>query len=67
MIIEKGENVLYGRIEGNEYFAPVTAADTKAEILENLKMLIKDYQAREGKVDSSWEDINFDNVVFKEE
>ncbi len=65
VIIEKGEDVLYGRIKGNEYFSPVTAADSKKEVLENLKMLIKDYQEHEGKEDSFWGKVDVEKVSFE--
>jgi hypothetical protein len=64
VIIEKGDNVLYGRIEGNKLFAPVTSADTKEEVLANLKMLIQDYQQHEGKNDRFWNKVNVDAVDF---
>ncbi len=65
VIIEKGDKVLYGRIEGNQLFNPVTAADTKKEVLDNLKMLIKDYQDNEGKGDKYWSKVNVDQVEFE--
>jgi hypothetical protein len=65
VIIEKSENVLYGRIEGNQYFSPVTAADTEKEVLENLKMLIKDYQEHEGKEDGFWVRVDVETATLK--
>ena len=65
VIIEKGDNVLYGRIEGGKLFTPVTSADTKKEILENLKMLIKDYQKHEGKGDKYWSKIDINTAHFE--
>jgi len=65
VIIEKGENILYGRIEGNKYFVPVTAAETKKEVVENLKMLIMDYQKHEGKEDKFWAGIDVAGVEFE--
>jgi len=65
VIIEKGNKVLYGRIERGKLFTPTTAADSKAEVLNNLKMLIKDYQKHEGKQDKYWAKVDVTSVVFE--
>ncbi|MEO7312109.1 MAG: hypothetical protein ABIX01_17025 [Chitinophagaceae bacterium] len=65
VIIEKGDEVLYGRINGNLLFAPVTAADTTKEVLANLRMLIKDYQQHEGIKDAYWNKINAETIEFE--
>ncbi len=65
VIIEKGDDVLFGRIEGGKLFTPVTSADSKKEVLANLKMLIKDYQENEGSSDKYWNKINVDTVEFE--
>ena len=65
VIIEKGNKVLYGRIEGGKLFTPTTAAGSKVEVLNNLKMLIKDYQKHEGKQDKYWGKVDVTSVVFE--
>lgn len=65
VIIEKGDEVFYGRIEGGKLFTPTTAANTKKEVLANLKMLIKDYQKNEGVGDKHWSKINVDALEFE--
>lgn len=65
VIIEKGDNVLYGRIEGGKLFVPVTAANTRKEVLDNLKGLIKDYQVHEGKQDKFWNKVDVNTVDFE--
>jgi hypothetical protein len=65
VIIEKGNDVLYGRIEGSRLFTPTTSADTKKEVLSNLKMLIKDYQENEGAEDNYWNKVDVDTVEFE--
>jgi hypothetical protein len=65
VIIEKGNEVLYGRIEGGKLFTPTTAADTKTKVLANLKMLILDYQKNEGADDKYWNKVDVGTAEFE--
>ncbi len=63
VIIEKGNKEFWGRIEGYE-FLPVTRGKTITYVLENLKMLIEDYIAHEGKSDKAWKNILANEIDF---
>ena len=63
VIIEKGENELWGRIENGE-FLPVTQGQTVAEVLDNLKNLIADYLAHEGQEDNFWQKVTPSKLDF---
>jgi hypothetical protein len=54
VIIEKGDGELYARIEGIGAFTPVTVGETTQELFTNLRALIDDYLANEGKADKAW-------------
>ena len=64
VIIEKGDDGLYGRIEGRKSYLPVTFGKSKSEVLQNLKGLIKDYQKHEKKGDSFWLKLDTENLEF---
>ncbi|MDQ6842766.1 MAG: hypothetical protein M3Z92_00235 [Bacteroidota bacterium] len=65
VIIEKGDNGLYGRIEGRKSYLPVTFGNSKKEVLQNLKELIKDYQKNEKNGDSFWLKLNTETLQFE--
>lgn len=65
VIIEKTGDGLYGRIEGRKSFLPVTFGSSKKEVLQNLKDLIRDYQAHEKDGDNFWLKLNADNLEFE--
>lgn len=58
VIIEKGDGELWGRIEGKGKYLPVTVGGTVKEVLANLKLLIRDYLAHEGKKNTAWQKID---------
>ncbi|RXK81465.1 MerR family transcriptional regulator [Filimonas effusa] len=64
VIIEKGDDVYAGRVEGRKDFLPVTMADDIPGVLQNLKELIEDYKKHEGKGDKFWDKINVENLEF---
>ncbi len=63
IIIEKGKNEFWGRIEGFE-FLPVTTGANIAEIEENLRMLIADYIEHEGQNDKRWKQVDAGKITF---
>jgi hypothetical protein len=65
VIIEKGDDGLYGRIEGRKSYLPVTFGNTKKEVLQNLKELIKDYQKHEKNGDSFWLKLDIEALQFE--
>lgn len=76
VIIEKNDDMLWGRIEDKGDFLPATGATTTGEVLDNLRMLIEDYQLHEGKKDKFWKkvataeirwDIHYDLQAFFEQ
>lgn len=58
LVIEKHDGMLWGRIEGKGKFMPTPYGETKLALLKNLKDLIRDYQAHEGKKDKFWKGID---------
>lgn len=65
VIIEKSDNGLYGRIEGRKSYLPVTFGNSKKEVLQNLKELIKDYQQHEKEGDSFWLKLDTEALQFQ--
>ena len=63
VIIEKGKNEFWRRIEGYE-FLPVTVGATVEKVLDNLKMLIADYIEREGKDDKKFKRADVNKIEF---
>ncbi len=64
VIIEKADEGLYGRIEGRKSYLPVTFGNSKKEVLQNLRKLIKDYQKHEKNGDSFWLKLNTETLQF---
>ena len=54
VIIEKSGGELWGRIEGKGDYLPTTVGYTTEEVLHNLRELIQDYLANEGRNDKYW-------------
>ena len=65
VIIEKGKDALWGRIEGIGDFLPVTTGANINEVLSSLKMLIADYVEHEGQEDKKWKNIDPESLSFE--
>jgi hypothetical protein len=65
VIIEKGDNGLFGRIEGHKSYLPVTYGKSEKEIFDNLKDLIRDYQMHEKDGDKFWLQLDTKKVKFE--
>lgn len=64
VIIERGDNEFWGRIENTGDFRPTTVADTVPRVIGNLRELIEDYIQHEGQKDEFWEGVKVDQVTF---
>lgn len=62
IILEKNDGILWGRIEGKGNYMPTPYGETKNAVIENLKYLIKDYQAHEGKHDKYWAKVDVNKI-----
>lgn len=65
VILEKSDGILWGRIEGKGNYMPTPYGKTKNEVIQNLKELIKDYQAHEGKSDKIWAKVSIDKLEIE--
>jgi predicted RNase H-like HicB family nuclease len=65
IILEKNDGILWGRVEEIGNYMPTPYGKTKAEVVQNLKELIKDYQAHEGKADKIWSKVNIDKLELE--
>jgi hypothetical protein len=65
VIIEKGDDGFFGRIEGRKSYLPVTFGSSTKEVLQNLKELITDYQKHEKNGDSFWLKMHPDALEFE--
>ena len=65
VIIEKGDDGLFGRIEGRKSYLPVTYGKSKNEVLNNLRELIKDYQLHEKDGDNFWLKMDVNTLQFQ--
>ena len=63
LIIEKNDGLLWGRAEGKGWM-PTPFGTTIDEVITNLKDLVEDYVAHEGKNDKQWSKIKWSDVVF---
>src|ERR1700743_3682653 len=65
VIIEKNDGLLWGRVEnmGKQLLTPY--GNSTEEVIENLKELVRDYLAHEGKKDKFWNKVDFDKVDFE--
>jgi len=64
LVIEKNDGLLWGRVEGKGWM-PTPYGETVGEVIENLKELVADYVAHEGKNDKAWNKINWNNVELE--
>jgi len=64
IIIEHGDNEWWGRITSIENFLPVSVGNTVAELVENIRKLLQDWQQHEGKEDPVWSKVNFNEMEF---
>ncbi|MCF0050036.1 hypothetical protein LXM25_08215 [Dyadobacter sp. LJ53] len=64
VIIEKGDNELWGRIENVPNYLPVTNGSTLEEITENLKDLLEDYIQHEGYENETWRNLKKSDFAF---
>lgn len=64
IIIEKNDGLLWGRVEnmGSHLLTPY--GETTEKVIENLKELVQDYVANEGKKDKYWNKVDFKSVTF---
>ena len=63
LIIEKEAGHFWGRVEGKG-FIPTGQGATIAQLIENVKDSISDYQGHEGKQDKIWGRTNMDTLIF---
>ena len=64
IIIERNDGLLWGRVENAGNFMPTPYGETTSEVIKNLKMLVRDYIANEGKRDRFWNQLDVENVEF---
>lgn len=62
IVIERNDGLLWGRVENRGHFLATTFGKNKTQVIENLKTLIRDYVAHEGKNDPSWNSLDLDNL-----
>lgn len=55
---------LWGRIQDLGNFMPCTVGKNIEEIAANLRMLMEDYMAHEGKDDPAWCAVDWQNAEF---
>lgn len=65
VIIEKGDEGLFGRIEGRKSYLPVTYGKSKKEVFDNLRELIRDYQQHQKDGDNFWLKLDTNNLEFE--
>ncbi|HLZ89330.1 MAG TPA: hypothetical protein VKQ52_18880 [Puia sp.] len=65
VIIEKNDGVLWGRVEnmGDHLLTPY--GESTNEVIKNLKELVRDYLAHEGKKDKFWNRVDINKVDFE--
>lgn len=63
LILEKNDGLIWGRIE-NKGWMPTPFGATLSDVIENLKELVEDHVAHEGKNDKAWNKVDWNNVVF---
>ncbi|MCE7061222.1 hypothetical protein [Dyadobacter sp. CY343] len=64
IIIEKGDNELWGRIENVPDYLPVTSGKTLDEVTDNLKELLEDFIIEDGKAHDQWRSIGIEDIEF---
>jgi hypothetical protein len=65
IIIEKNDGLLWGRVEnmGSHLLTPY--GETTEKVIENLRDLVQDYLAHEGKKDKFWNKVDIHNIDFE--
>ena len=63
LILEKNDGFLWGRVEAPGWM-PTPYGATINDVIENLKELVADYVAHEGKNDKAWNKIDWSKVTF---
>ncbi|MCF2504284.1 hypothetical protein L0663_12910 [Dyadobacter sp. CY107] len=64
IIIEKGDNELWGRIENVPNYLPVTTGNSLEEITNNLKDLLEDFIQHEGQANETWRSLKKSDFSF---
>jgi hypothetical protein len=64
IVVEKNDGILWGRVENAGNFLATPYGETTEDVIKNLKELIRDYVAHEGKSDKFWKGIDIENVQF---
>jgi hypothetical protein len=64
IILEKGQDELWGRIENVPHYLPVTCGETLNEVENNLIGLLDDYIQHEGKAYDEWRSLNLSDFTF---
>ena len=64
IIIEKNDGLLWGRVEDAGDFMPTPYGKSTGGVIKNLKELVRDYVANEGKKDKFWSKLDMDNIEF---
>ncbi len=62
VIVEVKDGMLWGIVENKGNFIPTPYGNTVADLQQNLKQLIKDYQQHEGKTDKFWSKVDIDHL-----
>lgn len=62
IIIEKNDGLLWGRLENAGNFFATPYGKTTEDVVKNLKALVRDYVANEGKNDKFWKRLDLENV-----
>ncbi len=62
VIVEVKDGMLWGIVENKGNFIPTPYGNTVADLQQNLKQLIKDYQQHEGKTDKFWSKVDTDHM-----
>jgi hypothetical protein len=62
VIIEKHDGLLWGRVENAGNYMPTPYGESKQQLIENLKELIEDYIAHEGRNDAFWSRLDMNNL-----
>ncbi|KAA0991588.1 helix-turn-helix domain-containing protein [Dyadobacter aurulentus] len=65
IIIEKGDDELWGRIENIPDYLPVTSGKVLDEVTDNLKELLEDFLIADGKTYDEWRSINIEDIEFE--
>lgn len=65
IIIEWNDGILWGRVENAGNFFPTPYGKNTAEVINNLKELVRDYVANEGKSDKFWNRLDLESINYK--